>query len=294
MKTTWCRTGMNMEEAMSCRIIIDSGGEITEKMYETGIFKNAALSIEVDGDVLVDDETLQQEYLLNRIAGSPNCPKSSCPSPEAYMDLYQCEEEHVYVITMSGELSGSYNSAILGMNLYQEEFGDKKIYVFDSKSASIGQSLVGERIQRLEEEGVSFEDIIQIIEKYIEELTTYFVLESLETLKKNGRLTGIKSVLATALNIKPVMSADKNGVIVQLGQARGIKKALVQMVDTIVADLKNPEDKELAIAHCNNRERAELVQAMLESKVKVKSIWITETSGISTLYANQGGIIIAV
>lgn len=279
---------------MSCRIIIDSGGEITDTMESYGIFKNAALSIEVDGDVLVDDESLKQAYLLERISGSPNCPKSSCPSPEAYMELYECNADSVYVITMSGELSGSYNSAVLGKNLYKEEVGDKNIHVFDSKSASIGQSLIGLKIQALENAGVGFNEIIEIIDKYIYEMTTYFVLESLETLKKNGRLTGIKSVLATALNIKPVMSADKNGVITQLGQARGIKKALVQMVDTIVENLEDPEEKELAISHCNNLERAQMVQAMIEEKVKVKSIWITETSGISTLYANEGGIIVAV
>ena len=183
---------------------------------------------------------------------------------------------------------------MLGKNLYYEEYGEKKIYIFNSRSASVGETLIAQKIAECEEKGMSFQEVIDTVEAYIDGQNTYFVLESLETLRKNGRLTGLKALAATVLNIKPVMGATKQGVIIQHGQARGIKKALVKMVDKVVEELKNPEEKVLAISHCNCRERAEGVKKMLLEKVNVKEIIILDTRGVSSLYANDGGVIIAV
>lgn len=280
---------------MSCRIIMDSGGEYIDEMKASEVYRLAPLSIDIDGEVFVD-ETISQEELLGRIAASPNCPKSSCPSPETYMDLYHCDEKHVYVVAMSAPLSGSYNSAVLGKKLYEEEFGvdAKEICVINSRSASVGQSTICMKIKELDDQGMSVKEVESYMEHFIEEQTIYFVLESLDALRKNGRLTGVKSIIASALNIKPVMSADKEGIITQLSQVRGIKKALIKMVDTMVEEVKNPEEKIIGIAHCNNRERAEFVKNLIEERVNLKDIYIAETSGISTLYASDGGIVIAV
>lgn len=278
---------------MSCRIISDTGGELTEIMRKDSTFVLAQLSIDIDGEVYVDESISQQE-LLKHIADSPNCPKSSCPSPETFMELYKCDAENVYVVAISGSLSGTYNSALLGKNLYEEEYGKKNIYVFDSVSASVGQTNACNKIKEYEDAGMSFEEVIEKVEQFIAQQNIYFVLESLETLRKNGRLTGLKSVLATALNIKPIMGANKEGEIVQLGQARGVKKALARMVEVMIEDIVDPEEKIIGIAHCNNYERAELVKAIIEEKIKVKEIYITETSGISSMYASDGGIIMAV
>lgn len=277
---------------MSCRIVIDSGGEYTDEMKQDKKYCLAQLSVEIDGRVYVD-ETISQQELLQHIAASPNCPKSSCPSPETYMELCRCEEERVYIVTISSQLSGSYNSAILGKNLYEEECGKKNIHVFDSKSASVGLTNICTKISECEALGMGFEEVMEETERFIADQTIYFVLESLEALRKNGRLTGIKSVLAGALNIKPVMSADEKGIIIQLTQVRGVKKALIKMVDIMVENIEIPEDKVIGIAHCNNKERAEQVKSLIEERVKVKGIYITETSGISTLYASDGGIILA-
>lgn len=278
---------------MACRIIIDSGGECTEAMRKDDIYQIAPLSIEIDGEIFVD-ETISQKELLERIASSPNCPKSSCPAPEKFMELYHCDAENVYVVSISSELSGTYNSAILGRTLYSEEYGKKNIHIFDSKSASVGQTNVALKIRECEDNGMSFEDVIECVESYIREESIYFVLESLETLRKNGRLSGVKSVVATALNIKPLLAADEKGTIVQLGQARGMKKALTKMVEELVANVQNPREKVLGIGHCNNRKDAEFVKGLVEQKTQFKSIYITETSGISTMYASDGGVLMSV
>lgn len=276
------------------KIIVDSCGELTYRMKKSGVYETASLSMEVDGDIIVDDENFDQADFLRRVEASPECPKSSCPSPERYMELYGGNEERVYAVTLSSELSGSYNSAQLGRKLWMEEHGEsgKKIYVFNSRSASVGETLIGLKIQECEENGLGFEETVSTVEAYIEEQHTYFVLENLDTLRKNGRLTGIKSFVASALNIKPVMGSTPEGTICQLGQARGMKRALAKMADQIVKEGKTTKDKILAIAHCNCPERAREVERMLLDKIRVKDSFIVDTAGISTMYANDGGIIV--
>ena len=135
------------------KIIIDSCGELTEELKNDGHYVNVALEMEVNGERIVDDKTFNQSEFLKKIKESPIGPKSSCPSPESYMQLYKGEEEHIYVVTLSKELSGSYNSAELAKKLYEEEYGEnsKKIYIFNSRSASIGETLIGMKIQECEE-----------------------------------------------------------------------------------------------------------------------------------------------
>ena len=276
---------------MSYKVIIDSCGELTEEMKKSGHFETASLQIDVDGHHIVDDESFDQADFLRRVKASGECPKSSCPSPERYMEEYHCDAEHVYAVTLSAELSGSYNSAVLGVDLYKEEYGEKKIHVFNSKSASIGETLIAMKIAECEDKGMTFEEVIDTVETYIEDQRTYFLLESLEALRKNGRLTGLKAMVATALSIKPVMGATPEGTICQLGQARGMKKALVKMADEIAAHEEHAEDKILAISHCNCPARAEELKKLLLARLQPKDVIILDTAGISSLYASDGGVI---
>ena len=279
---------------MSFKVVIDSCGELTDEMKASGCFETASLMIQVDDHNIVDDATFDQADFLRRVAASPNCPKSSCPSPEAYRAAFDCDADHVFAVTLSSKLSGSYNSAVLGMKLLKEEKPDAKVYIFDSRSASIGETLIGLKIQECEEQGLPFEEIIDKVEAYIDSQMTWFVLENLETLRKNGRLSKVKAFVATALRIKPVMVSTPEGEIAQLDQARGINKALIKMVNYIAETAEDPENRILAIAHCNCRERAMMVRDALLEKMKVKDVFVLDTAGISTMYANDGGVIVAI
>lgn len=279
---------------MSYKIVVDSCGELPERCKKDSHFESVPLVLDIDGHFVVDDDTFDQVDFLKRVAESPNCPKSSCPSPERYMEAYDCDAENVYAVTLSAELSGSYNSAELGKRLYEEEKGEKNIYVFNSRSASVGETLIALKIEECEKAGMSFPEIIETVEDYIEMQHTYFVLESLEALRKNGRLSNLKAFVANALNIKPVMGSTPQGTICQLDQARGVNRALKKMIDYIVENLKDPAEKVLAISHCNCPERAELVKKAILDRVSVKEIIILDTAGVSSLYASDGGIIVVV
>ena len=277
---------------MSYKIVLDSCGELPAELLGDHRFERVPLGLEVGEYKILDDENFDQAEFLRKVAESPKCPKSSCPSPERFMESYsEPEAEHVYAVTLSSPLSGSYNSAELGKKLYHEKYGDKKIHVVDSRSASGGETQIALKLVDLEEAGLPFEEIVERIEEFRDNLQTYVVRDNLETLRKNGRLTGVKALVASTLSIKPVMGADK-GEIIQRSQTIGIKKALSRMAELVAKEVKGPEEKRLVITHCNAPDRAEQVKKMILEKVRFRECIIMDMRGVSTMYANDGGVIV--
>jgi len=278
---------------MSYKIVVDSCGDLSSEMKSSGVFVSVPIMITLGDKEIRDDETFVQAEFLKMMAESPHTPKSSCPSPEEFLQYYQGDEERIYVVTLSSELSGTYNSAVLAKELYLEKYSGKSIHIFNSRSACAGESAIAYVVWQCELAGMSFEKIVETVEAYIEEQHTYFVLENLDVVRKSGRLTGVKSIVASALNIKPVMGSTPEGTIQQLGQGRGINRALKKMADLIVSDVVNPEGRILAICHCNCLERAEELRKLILEKIKVKGSFIVDTAGVGTMYANDGGIVVA-
>lgn len=278
---------------MSYKIVVDSCCELPEELLKSGKFERIPLGLEVGDYLIQDDENFDQAEFLRKVAEYPKCPKSSCPSPERYMESYHTDAEHIYAVTLSSHLSGSYNSAVLGKSLYHENYGGKQILVVDSESASCGEAQIALRIMEMEEEGLPFETIEERIMKFRDEMNTYFVLDNLETLRKNGRLTGVKALVASTLNIKPVMGAVK-GTIVQKAQCIGMKKGLSKMADLVVLEVKDSKKKKLMITHCNAPQRAEILKSLILEKAEFMETIILDTAGVSSMYANDGGVIVAV
>ena len=154
--------------------------------------------------------------------------------------------------------------------------------------------MIAKKIQECEELGMDFAQVVEQVEAYIAQQNTYFVLETLETLRKNGRLSNLKAFVAGALNIKPVMGSTEEGTICQLDQARGMTKAVDKMIQNMLSRTPNPQERTLAISHCNCPERAWKIKEQLEKLGKFKEVMVLRTAGISSMYANDGGIIMAV
>lgn len=281
----------NAEEMMSYKIVLDSCGELPKQFQNDSRFERVPLSLMVGDYQVMDDEQFDQKEFLRQVAQCPECPKSSCPSPQRYMEACETQADRVYIVTLSSHLSGSYNSAELGKQLYLEKHGDKDICVIDSHSASCGQTQIGLLAMELEEAGLPFSQITQRLLAYRDEMRTYFVLDNLETLRKNGRLSAVKSIVAQTLNIKPVMSAI-GGVIIQKSQAIGVRKALVKIVDYMGKEIPELKKRRVIITYCNCPQRAVYVEEMLRAKGCEGEILILETAGVSTMYANDGGVII--
>lgn len=250
------------------------------------------LTLLVDGEEIIDDETFDQADFLAKVAASKESVKSACPAPESYMEAY-FKADDIYVVTLSAELSGSYNSAVLGKNLYEEENGTKNIHVVNSRGAATTQVLIARKLNEYASQGMPFEEVVDKIEEYTTSLRTYFVLETLEVLRKNGRLSRLSATIAGALNIKPVMIGTRDGVIQKAAQARGMKKALAKMVEHMGSEGRDLTRRQFVISHCNCYERAVYVKELIKKHLHAEDVDIVDTKGVSSLYACDGGIIVS-
>ena len=277
---------------MSFHIVCDSCTDLTEEDLKKGCYTLVPLTLLVDGEEIIDDETFDQADFLAKVAASKESVKSACPAPESYMEAYS-KADDIYVVTLSAELSGSYNSAVLGKNLYEEENGTKNIHVVNSRGAATTQVLIARKLNEYASQGMPFEEVVDKIEEYTTSLRTYFVLETLEVLRKNGRLSRLSATIAGALNIKPVMIGTRDGVIQKAAQARGMKKALAKMVEHMGSEGRDLTRRQFIISHCNCYERAVYVKELIKKHLHAEDVDIVDTKGVSSLYACDGGIIVS-
>ena len=277
---------------MSFHIVCDSCTDLTEEDLKKGCYTLVPLTLLVDGEEIIDDETFDQADFLAKVAASKESVKSACPAPESYMEAYS-KADDIYVVTLSAELSGSYNSAVLGKNLYEEENGTNNIHVVNSRGAATTQVLIARKLNEYASQGMPFEEVVDKIEEYTTSLRTYFVLETLEVLRKNGRLSRLSATIAGALNIKPVMIGTRDGVIQKAAQARGMKKALAKMVEHMGSEGRDLAGRQFVISHCNCYERAVYVKELIKKHLHAEDVDIVDTKGVSSLYACDGGIIVS-
>ncbi|RCW52476.1 DegV family protein [Halanaerobium sp. ST460_2HS_T2] len=277
---------------MNFKIIVDSCCDLTDEIRNKFDISTAPLSIDIGDKHFVDDENLDREALLAEMRNHNQAPKTASPGPGRFLDLYK-KYENIFVVTLSKELSATYQNAVLAKNMLVEESENKFIKVFNSFSASVGETMIAYKLGELIESGLKKGEIIEKTEEYIAGMQTLFVLDSLDNLIKAGRMGKLKGKIASFFNIKPVLGATPEGTITLVDKARGSKRAIRKLVDKIGEKGEKLEEKVLGIAHCNALEKAEYIKKQAAQKYNFRKIIILETAGISTVYANEGGIVIA-
>ena len=277
-------------------ILADSCCDLSPELLKKTQARVAPLTITIDDTHYVDDGTVDIPPYLAAMKASKNPVRSACPSPDLYAEDIKAADDDCFIITLSAKLSGSHNAAVLGVQLAEEDMPEKKVHVFDSESASAGETYLALMIHDLIAAGKSFEQIVETVEEKIRSMHTLFVLDSLDNLVKNGRISKTVALLANVLSIRLLMSDDGHGAIKNISKARGIKGALTQMVETC---RKHPEglaaaSQRLVISYCNCPERARQVRDMIREKCPaIGEIVMTPTSALSSMYANDGGVVIA-
>lgn len=277
-------------------ILADSCCDLSPELLKKTQAKIAPLTITIDDTHYVDDGTVDIPPYLAAMKASKNPVRSACPSPDLYAEDIRATEGDCFIVTLSAKLSGSHNAASLGVQLVQEDMPEKKVHVFDSESASAGETYVALMIHDLIAAGKSFEQIVELVEEKIRSMHTLFVLDSLDNLVKNGRISRTVALLANVLSIRLLMSDDGHGAIKNISKARGIKGALGQMVETCRKHTEGlaAASQRLVISYCNCPERARQVRDMIREKCPaIGEIILTPTSALSSMYANDGGIVIA-
>lgn len=276
---------------MTYKLICDSCTDLPPELGADPCVKRVPLSIHLGQETVTDGDDFCQAELLEKMRHWPDAPKTACPAPSMYLEQFVDGGDN-YVVTLSGQLSGSYNAAMQARAIYREDGGTGNVHVFNSRSASAGQAQITLLVRELAGRGTPFAQVVERVEAYIDRMKTMFVLENLDNLRKNGRLTRMQALVTGALRVKLLCGATAEGEIQKMGQGLSVRQTLAKMVSRM-ADDQDHANRRLVVAHCNCLERAESLREMVRQKCRFGEILIVATGGISTVYANDGGIVVA-
>ena len=276
---------------MDYKIVVDSSCDLTPELREKIGAVSIPLSLMLDGQAYTDDDDLDLPAFMRSMMACTGKIGSASPSPDLYKEAFSGAHTS-FAVTLSGNLSGSYESAILGKNMAGED-SPADVHVFNSKSASAGEILIAFKIRNMIDSGIAKMKIISGIDKFIGDMKTYFVIENIDNLLKNGRLNKLTGKIISVLGIKPIMGADEEGNIALFTQARGAKQIIEKMTGVIHKSGKNTEGADIVITHCGNPTLAEKLADAVRSRFNFKNIIVLPTRGLSSLYVNDQGVIMA-
>lgn len=274
------------------KIISDTSCDLTKKEIKDLGIEYVPFKISIDGKDFTDDENLNIDDFLEAMKSTENPINTACPSPYDYLKIIEeNKDKDIYILTISSKLSGSYNSAKVAEAEAKEKFENLKIHVIDSKAASAGTTRIALKLLDLVKEK-DFEEIVKEIEKDTNLETTMFVLESMKNLIKNGRIKKTAGLIANVLNIRPIMISN-DGEIELFEINRGMKKSLDKMIKAIESKCKIEKPDLITISYVANKERAEKLKEKIEELYKDVKVHIRHTNGLSSGYADIGGIVVA-
>ena len=238
------------------------------------------------------DITVEQFYEMMK--DYSELPKTSCPSPNQFLEAFDCEQDNIIVLCLTSKLSGIYNSAILAKNMYEEEYGNKKrIEIIDSTTGSIGQALLVSKVADMINEDKDMDEIINTIEKLKNELVFYGALHTLENAIKGGRINAIAGKIIGALNLKAIIHIA-DGLVKPIDKARGDKNSINKVIDYIKDNMDKTSKTKLAIGHANCPEKALKIKEVLENYHKFEEVHIMEVGPSMGVYTSEGAVLVAV
>lgn len=274
---------------MAYTLVADSSCDLTEPLRKEWDVQLVPLTLTLADKSYTDDENLDLPAFMEAMHACTGRVGSAAPAPALYADAFG--QGDAFAITLSGSLSGSYSSAMVGKSLAEET--GASVHVFDSRSAAAGEVLILVKLRSLIREGLEKSEIIARVEAFIREMRTVFVLDNIDNLLKNGRLNRITGKIISTLHIRPIMGADGKGNISLVGHVQGWKQAVKKLADAISTDGRPTRGQSLVITHCNNPSIAEELRSEIERRFEFAEILILPTRGLSSLYANEKGVIMA-
>lgn len=275
------------------KIIIDSGCDVNSDLIEQKQMEvsSVPLSLQVNDSQYTDDETLNKSEFISKMEAKDVVVRTAAPSPQQFLEHLK-EEGSAFIITLSSKLSASYQNAMLAKDIYLNEFGQKFIHVFDSLSASAGETVIALKLNELIKANIPETEIVEKVTSFIDGMRTFFVLERYDNLVRNGRINAHVAMIASALSIRPICAADK-GTMVMADKARGIKNAFKKLVDIMAAEALDFENRVLAISHVECLEKAEQLKQQIMQRINFREVVIQEATGLCSSYAQRGGIVVS-
>ena len=267
------------------KLLVDGGCDLPENILEKYNIELVGLNVSFNDESYIAGVEIDNETFYKKMSESKELPKTSCPSPDRFLEAYKGDED-VLIITVSSLLSGTYSSAKLAKDMYEDKNSNKKIEVLDSMSGSIGQGLLAIKAAELINEGKNLDEIVSILEKLKNDVIFYGTLETLENAIKGGRINPLAGKLINALNFKAIIQVTE-GVVKPIDKARGVNNSLKKVLEYVESNIKNVDEKILVIAHAHCEDKASKI------KYKFKDIIIAEIGPVMGTYTSQGAILIS-
>lgn len=272
---------------MATRFICDSSCDLYD--LEGIDFRNVPLTISTDEKHFTDDENLNISEMMDYLLQYKGRSYTACPSMENWLDSFE-GADRIYVLTMTSTLSGTYNSAMAAVNLYQQSHPDTEIHVFDSLSAGPEIRLLLEKLMELDATGAAFETICQEADQYLSKTRLFFALKSLRNLAQNGRVSKVVASAIGMLGISIFATASPEGTIDPIGKCRGEKKVIASFLEHL--ETAGYHGGKVRISHMDNPDLAEKVGQAVSAKYPQADIDIYPAHGLCCYYGEKGGVLV--
>jgi DegV family protein with EDD domain len=270
------------------KIVVDSGANLLEKSIKNVECVNVPLTLTIENQAWSDDEALNLPAFTAALQQTSQPAASSCPNLAQWLAAYGDADE-IYVLTITGKMSGSYNTAQQAAAIYLESHPAAKIQVFDSLSAGPAMHLMAEKLAELINSGLSFDRVVMALNEFMSQVELIFALGSLDNLAANGRISPVLAKVAHLMNLRVIGTADQ-GSFKMLTKARGPKKCCQAMISQM--EQKGYQGGAVRIDHVQNRAAAEQFQQLLLAEYPHANVVIGECRGLCSFYAEQGGLMI--
>ena len=269
------------------KIVVDSSADTYE--WESMPFAVAPLKIITDNKEYIDDIELNVEEMVNELASYSGKSSTACPSPIDWLKAFG-DTQYIFCITITSGLSGSYNSAMIAKNDYEEHNGGRKVCVIDSLSTGPEMRLFIEKINEYIDIGLNFEEITEKIKEYSHKTELIFMLESMRNLANNGRVSKIAAKTAGILGIRAIGIASEEGTLQLMDKCRGEKRALSSIIN--IMKKSGFKKGKVRIGHCLNVSAADTLKNLINSEFGNVDINVYPLGGLCSFYAEKGGLII--
>lgn len=272
---------------MKRKIVADSSCDIWEL---NGVdFAVAPMTISTDNKHYVDNQELDVRLMSEDLAKYKGVSHTACPSVGSWLDCYEGFDE-IFVITLTGAMSGTYNSAMTAKGIYEEENENVKVHVFDSLSTGPEMRLLIEKLKEMIEEDLPFEEIVEKGQDYLNHTRLFFALKSLHNFAMNGRVSKAVASAIGVLNISIFATASEEGTIQQISKCRGEKKVVKSMIEHL--ENAGYHGGKVRISHADNLKLAHSVRDKILELYPHADIIVYPMGGLCTYYAEIGGLLV--
>ncbi len=276
-----------MNSFLNFRIVADSAADVSST--DTVNFCSAPLKIFAGEREFIDNDNLDVEEMVDHLKGHKGKSSSSCPNPDEWLEAFG-DAEYVFGVTLSSNISGSYNAAMIAKDIYEAEHPERKVFIVDSLSAGPQEKLIVEKLEELITSGKDFDTICKEITAYQKKTGILFMLESLTNFANNGRVSPAVAKIAGLLGICLICKASDEGTIEPLDKCRGVKKSISAMVEHLKA--VGYSGGKICISHCFNLEGATQLKNKILEVFHNAEIAIIQTGGLCSFYAERGGLLL--